>query len=260
MKKMIIIALLAACPFSMAETVVDRAIKKAQEAGVDQYSPSEEAKAIAENGFKNRAELGADGKRVVENVGDTLKSKEFQAKQKQWREALSGVMGTDAWQPQEQQSKGGLPYSSRPILFISSSIPLPTLRNYAADLEKVNGVMVMRGFVGGVGEMGPTMKFIGEVLKVRASCSDEPCERRSVEVMIDPILFREYGVKAVPGFTVHGLTNLEAYCKGTETLNPSSVVVYGDNSIKYLADRYSREAGDALNPTFESLSRRSLEQ
>jgi len=129
------------------------------------------------------------------------------------------------------------------VLFISSSIPLYTLRNYAADLSKTGGVMVMRGMIGGMKNITPTLEFIASVLKVDPSCNGPQCLMHNTNVVIDPELFREHAIHAVPSLVFVENMTLEPYC---ERFDQDSIptrtdhVVVGDASIKHMGTELLR--------------------
>ncbi len=166
----------------------------------------------------------------------------------EWHDKIDEIKGqiyldtTDAksrWKSLEQLQDDAddvVPFSDKPILFISSSIPEHVLRRYAQDLEPKHGVMVLRGVVGGLKHFKYTAEFIGNFLKKSPHCQDSTsgmCDRYNVGVIIDPILFREYRITQVPAFTIHGKENFSAYCKKDKPLNKADFVSYGDHSIKY---------------------------
>lgn len=99
---------------------------------------------------------------------------------------------------------GGLPPTDRIFLFISKSIPLETLRNYARDIADIGDpriIMVMRGFVGGMRHVLPTRRFVLDVLRKDLACDTDTrsdCELYGVNLVIDPALFRRYDVQEVP--------------------------------------------------------------
>lgn len=114
------------------------------------------------------------------------------------------------------------------VLFASSSVPMGTLRNYAAQLERIGGTMVLRGLPGGMEKIGPFVEFTMEVLRVDPACSGAHCEMRKIGVMIDPVLFRQAGIASVPATTIVDADIYKAYCeRDVETVSVSSVV-YGD--------------------------------
>lgn len=192
-----------------------------------------------EDSIKNSHEI----KDAIEKFSKTINSQEFKEAQEKWTENLAETMKIDL-PPQKKDSDALIPYSGKPILFASRSIPMGTLRQYAADLEKVGGLIVIRGFIGGVSQLKPTIRFVDEILKKDTKCKIEPCERFKTSVSVDPIIFREYGIKSVPALAVHGVTNLRNYCNGTDGLNISKNVAYGDYSIEHLIGALAEKGKD----------------
>lgn len=147
-----------------------------------------------------------------------------------------------------QTSKGiTLNSDERLYIFISSSVPLETLRNYAKSLDRIgspNARLVMRGFIGGMKYIKPTMQFISEILKKDPTCdflSGEKCQVYNTTVHVDPILFRAYNIKEVPAII---------YIKGAKSGDSSlseglydnmtatrTAVIYGDVSVEYAIER-----------------------
>jgi len=92
----------------------------------------------------------------------------------------------------KEVSKGKLAASERVYVFISSAMPLATIRNYAASVARLgdpNVSLVMRGFVDGVSKIQPTIGFIASVLQrdqacrlqtVTARCCRQGCRRSPV--------------------------------------------------------------------------------
>src|SRR3546814_1496084 len=62
-----------------------------------------------------------------------------------------------------------------PVLFVSSSMPISTLRNYAVQLERVHGVMAFRGVPGGLRKMGPMAKVTAQILRLDPGCEGPNC-------------------------------------------------------------------------------------
>lgn len=98
----------------------------------------------------------------------------------------------------------------RLYIFISSSVPLSTLRAYAFALDRLNDpnvTMVMRGFVGGMKYFKPTLEFIRSIIVRESSCDlvTEKCKVFNAAISIDPVMFRKYGIRSVPAI---------AYVKG----------------------------------------------
>lgn len=253
MKKIIFACLLGISSGALATEKVDEILQTARDIGIENYKAPEAVTEAISQSYESRLTLDAESKRRVDTMAEIIQSEEFANQQKVWRESLASQLGVDDWAPANaspaspSSSAQTLPYSDRAILFISATLPAKTLKNYAADLEKVGGVMVMRGFVSGMNNIKPTMQFIDSVTKRNSSCKAEPCERFNVPVLIDPILFKEYQIDRVPTLAVHGLTNLAAYCNGKDGLNASDTVVYGDSSLKHLLTTLSQQEPTNLN-------------
>lgn len=143
------------------------------------------------------------------------------------------------------------------VVFVSSSVPLETLREYAADVEALADpqvFMALRGFVGGMKRARPTLEFLWRVLSGDPSCRpfEERCRLRNASFHIDPVLFRELGIEAVPAVAyVRGLDLREPSCSSEGELQ--AWVLYGDVSLEYALEVLSREAG---SPTLEMLASR----
>ncbi|MDW7711207.1 MAG: TrbC family F-type conjugative pilus assembly protein [Deferrisomatales bacterium] len=132
---------------------------------------------------------------------------------------------------------GGLPPTDRIFLFISKSIPLETLRNYARDVAEIGDpriVMVLRGFVGGMKHVLPTRRFVLNVLGKDLACDPDAqsdCEVYPASLVIDPLLFRRYDVQEVPAVV---------YALGVE-----STPLGGAHGLLMETERFWRLSGDA---------------
>jgi type-F conjugative transfer system pilin assembly protein TrbC len=135
---------------------------------------------------------------------------------------------------------GGMIY-----LFISKSVPLPTLRNYAADMERVgssNIRMVMRGFVGGMRSFRQTSRFVREILIKEPDCEPSPekrCEAYSAEVTIDPVLFSRYGIDRVPAVAY---VDEPQATDGRFNAMSDFHVLFGDVSLSYALETINEKA------------------
>lgn len=130
-------------------------------------------------------------------------------------------------------------------LFISSSMPLTTLRNYAAMIDRARTgqvIMVLRGFVGGMKKIGPTMKFIGEILKKDPTCDQagKKCESFQVNIEVDPLLFQRFAIEKVPA-----VAYLPAGKSDVPDAEPEPLIIAGDAGLDYLLERINREAKTA---------------
>lgn len=151
-------------------------------------------------------------------------------------------------------SKGSQPVgrylrsSERIYLFVSSSVPMTTLRNYAVDLARLadpNISMVMRGMIGGMKTVRPTTEFVSRVIVKDANCKvfQERCDAHQVDFMIDPLLFRKYLITQVPALVYVPRTNVieRDRSEGLTEAEGEFYALYGDASLEYLLETLRRE-------------------
>ena len=140
--------------------------------------------------------------------------------------------------------------NERIYLFVSSSVPETTLRTYIeqiAGLRDPNIVVLMRGFIDGMKYMGPTLNFIGKLLEKDPSCGLS-CGLYGVNLEVDPLLFRRYGVVQVPAVVY--VPDIEVLGPGSEGLGRNANVgkayaFYGDAALSYSLKRINEEAKSA---------------
>nr|WP_282099844.1 type-F conjugative transfer system pilin assembly protein TrbC [Pseudoalteromonas luteoviolacea] len=129
------------------------------------------------------------------------------------------------------------------ILFISSSIPQPTLRRYARAMEKVGGLLVLRGTVGDPHKLQPTVRFMEHILKKDDLCAPPDCDYLGTHVTIDPRLFTRNRIKQVPALIFvedMDMTNYIDKKEGDGMPESTQFIVYGDASLKGLATELHR--------------------
>ena len=151
--------------------------------------------------------------------------------------------------PVRDTGNGLLLSDERIYIFISSSIPVSTLRNYAKDMDTIrdpNIVMIMKGFIGGMKKIKPTLKFIqGIITKDRGCEFGQNCEVFNTNVYIDPLLFRKYGISDVPaivyakGITVKDMGASEGLDGNADVAD--EYIVYGDVSIEHALEKIKLE-------------------
>lgn len=207
---------------------------------------------IPENKYAAEMQVMAD------KTNEYYSSPAYQERLRQETERIKGeVLGDQVsayYKDSPADAKPGkLAADERVYVFVSSSMPLQVLRTYAADIAKLkdrNVVIVLRGFVGDMGKMGPTTNLIASVLKKNPGCALEDggqCEMLPLEMIIDPLLYRRYAVNQVPTFVyVNGVSALDkAKSEGFST-NITTGAVYsvsGDASLKYVLRRIYDETG-----------------
>lgn len=145
-----------------------------------------------------------------------------------------------------------LPADERVYIFVSSSMPMQTIRNYIDSVVKLNDPniqVVMRGFIGGVSKIGPTISFISAAIKDNAACNEtrEKCTVKRANINIDPLLFRKYEIDKVPAVV---------YAKGVVVMDPGMsegksdnvqikdfYSLFGDASLEYCLSKIASESG-----------------
>ncbi|WP_232333031.1 type-F conjugative transfer system pilin assembly protein TrbC [Novosphingobium aquimarinum] len=130
-----------------------------------------------------------------------------------------------------------------PVLFVSSSMPISTLRNYAAQLERVHGVMAFRGVPGGLRKMGPMAKLTAQILRLDPGCEGPNCVMRNVQLIIDPVVFRQHGIAQVPALAMIPGDPTQAYCERDDDSPRATHVVFGDSALSGMLDEYARLGG-----------------
>ena len=183
-------------------------------------------------------------------IMDKFNAPEFQAKirdeQQRLQETIFKDILTESMPPGVQNSPVVADAKAeRVYLFVSSSVPLTTLRNYAAMIDRARPgqiIMVLRGFVGGMKKIRPTMEFIAEILKKDPACdlTKEQCDSYKVSIQIDPQLFQRFAIEDVPALAYLPISGGEEEEKQIEP-----IIISGDASLDYLLERINREAKSA---------------
>ena len=203
----------------------------------------------------NRAEL--EMKELAGNVDAYYRSPEFQGRLKGETARIRSELFGDAsarFYPDSvaPASRGKLIRDERLYLFISSSLPLQTTRNYATSAARLGDpgiVLVMRGFIDGMTKIQPTVSFIGSVLQRDPSCNplEGECEMLPVNLVVDPLLFRRYGIDRVPAVVyARGVKAEDSGLSEGDIKNAGiaeSHTIYGDASLEYLIEQIWRETG-----------------
>lgn len=139
----------------------------------------------------------------------------------------------------DKTNKQQITTNTKLVLFISSSIPEIALKRYARDLAKLGGIMVMRGGVGGIATIAPTMEFIHNSLKQDSSCKGfKNCPLYATQIIIDPKLFTANNIQRVPALAYLPKLTLDTYCEDKHKTHniTSNHIIYGDASLAGLLD------------------------
>ena len=189
-----------------------------------------------------QVEVTPDVQGVLDSVMERVSSAEWAAEQNNLRREIARLTGN---MPIEETDEEDQEYEAddRLVIFVSSSMPLTTLRNYAKDLDDVNGLLVLRGMVNGLKTIAPTLSLISKVLRKNPQCQGGDCPMHTTNIVIDPVLFRNNGITQVPAAVFVENMPLEPYCERFEedSMPPKArYVVYGDVSAKHMATELFR--------------------
>nr|WP_255504712.1 type-F conjugative transfer system pilin assembly protein TrbC [Novosphingobium sp. EMRT-2] len=179
--------------------------------------------------------------RAAQARGETSLAAERERQAKALRQALG-------LEPAEEQALAkAIPVTTVkgwvPVLFVSSSMPISTLRNYAVQLEKVRGVMAFRGVPGGLRKMGPMAKLTAQILRLDPGCEGPNCAMRDVQLIIDPIVFRQHGISQVPALAMIPGDPTQAYCERDIESPRAAHIVFGDSALSGMLEEYARLGG-----------------
>lgn len=129
------------------------------------------------------------------------------------------------------------------LLFASSSMPIATLRTYAAQLERVGGVIAFRGMPGGLARVEPMAKLSAQILRIDPGCEGPACAMRNVQIIVDPLVFRQHGIIRVPALGLIPADPTQPYCEREEDSLQSQHIIYGDAALSGLLEEYARLGG-----------------
>ena len=139
----------------------------------------------------------------------------------------------------------------RVYVFVSSGMPLDTVRAYVRDasrLKSKNVIFVLRGGVKGLRFIRPTVEWVYSVIIKDPEClnSGKRCRVYPVRFQIDPFLFRRFGIDEVPAVVyVRGVIPRVGYSEGLpETEMGKAFVSYGDVSFFYHLFVLGRASGN----------------
>ena len=186
------------------------------------------------------------------------KSDEYIERQAVYEKSIASIMEIEI---KEGESIAKLSKTDQLILFVSSSMPIDTLRRYAKQIDKVDGLMVLRGTIGDGTKIQPTLDFLSNVLKIDDDCEGIGCDVIGTFLTVDPRLFRLNNIKQVPALVFSEDLNLINYASGKESDNffPSSAdfVVYGDATLLGMVREIHRKTkNNKLKSYIKKLTRR----
>ena len=194
--------------------------------------------------------------KTAKKMADKFYSADFQNQISKEVERLKADVFSEVFEGVEKRSKtkssdSFLLEDERLYIFISSSVPVSTLRTYVSVIDQLKDprvFLVMRGLVDGIGSMTPTIKFFGKLLAKDINCDvlAQKCESYTAQISIDPHLFPKYGIENVPAVAyVKGVNLVDAGRSEGEAENlngtQNAYIVYGDVSVERGLEIISRE-------------------
>lgn len=144
-----------------------------------------------------------------------------------------------------------------PVLFVSSAMPVATLRTYAGQLERAGGVIAFRGMPGGMRQVAPMASLSAAILRIDPGCDGPACAMRDVQLIVDPLVFRQHGVTRVPALAMVPGDPTQPYCERDEVLLRAPHLVFGDAALTGLLEEYGRlGGGEEVRDALARLARR----
>jgi hypothetical protein len=93
-------------------------------------------------------------------------------------------------------------------------------------------------------------RLSAQMLRLDPGCEGPSCAMRNVQVIVDPIVFRQHGVARVPALAMIPGDPTQPYCEREDESPRARFVVYGDAALSGMLEEYARlggkeEAGNA---------------
>lgn len=200
---------------------------------------SDEMKGMAEKAsqVKITPEMMERVRKTVEHINSAEYKKEMAAMQHAAEQYVDIEHNAVVDDDMKKAIKQGVIDGDIVYIFVSSSIPSNTLRNYVRHAAKIkNAMLILRGFVGGGRQVKPTASFVANILKKDSTCEGTRCAMYNVEIQIDPILYQRYAINRVPAVAYAENVHFEGYCSQKEEdllKQTDRTVVYGDVALGY---------------------------
>ncbi|MCL4476573.1 MAG: type-F conjugative transfer system pilin assembly protein TrbC [Nitrospirae bacterium] len=227
----LVVAVTASPSFSGVGEEVDRAFQRSERYGdIDITNKNgAEMRKEAEKGFGNSQKRGKEVEGWKSRIKSDGNGNFYVDKGPSYKKAKK----------ENFSIKKYLADDERIYVFISSSLPMTTLTNYADSLDRLRDphiAMILRGCVESCSKIKPTVQFMKSIIN--------PTEdvKRLAEFQIDPFLFRRHQIGQVPAIV---------FARGVSSVNPElsegldgnlqkpveSYVVYGDVSLEYALEK-----------------------
>ena len=172
----------------------------------------------------------------------------------------------------KQSAGDGRRYNATIFVFVSSSMPIATIRNYIEQVAAVKGAVVLRGLIGE--SLLDTREYLYRVIGQEEAAVIDPAvvagidpndtealaeaagidvqDPRDIQILIDPTLFARFQVQDVPTLVVTEAPIKP--CNDTVCEPPLHHRVRGDVSLAWSLDLVSRQsASDSLKTELRPL-------
>jgi type-F conjugative transfer system pilin assembly protein TrbC len=190
-----------------------------------------------------------DYQNAVSHLLDTIKTKEnpmvSRAETAYQNYETSSVAGAFFDTITKQQEAAGESTTRVLLLFISSSMPLRTVKAYVQQAEAINTriMVVMRGTIDNSLNLLPTVEYL-KAIKEYDGCGEQLCQR-AVNTVIDPRLFEQYGITRVPALAYSGeLSNFGYFDNHTLPPVQEHTVIVGEATLPFLVQTLAQEIND----------------
>src|SRR3546814_6296267 len=87
---------------------------------------------------------------------------------------------------------------------------------------------------GGMAKVAPMAKLTAEILRLDPGCEGPACVMRDVQVIVDPLVFRQHGVTRVPALAMIPGDPVLPYCEREDESPRAAHVAYGDAALSGL--------------------------
>ena len=187
------------------------------------------ATAMALPAHRQAAAGAVAARQVMERFASPAVQERLQGEQARIAKAMTANRADN---PKDQSSQ--LAATEHLYLFLSSSMGEDALRRLLAGIAGLGGKQIVPVFAGlphGLGDWPGNTRFFQRVLQKEPTCRDtaaNTCERLQVALKINPALFRQYQVSAVPALV---------YDNGSRTWS-----VQGEAELAVLLERIHKAA------------------
>jgi len=86
-------------------------------------------------------------------------------------------------------------------------------------------------------------KLSAEILRIDPGCTGPACAMRDVQLIVDPLVFRQHGVGRVPALAMMPGDPTQPYCERDDDSPRAAHLIYGDAALSGLLEEYARLGG-----------------